>query len=706
MPFSKHINVLLLFALVAACAPVTTAPLDAKAVVSRTAKKRYTPQALSSAEQGLHIALDAYKAGNFDAVLIIARQTADQCPDSIWSRRMLFLAEQAFIQLDRPAEADAAMLRVRSEYPELADYAVSALADYHFAKARYTRSAALYQQVAEQYPKSLLAVRAQYRRSLSLLESFAFAPAIESFEKFLQERPGSEFAPDAALGLGRALLAEAGPDSAVRAFRDVWVRYTAPADQEAANMLTDLAAGGVEVAPWTIEELTERGKNLFRANQYDKVVETYGKLLERDPNPPARTEVLFCLGIALYNTGKRSEAAQVLEKMVKDYPADQRVPEALNWIGKSYSKLGDRDKGIKAFQRILDQYAESEWADDALFLTGNIYRETNDMKKALVYYGRLAAEYPESKFADSAIWWKAWAYYGAADYKKAEQTLQELVRRYPRSFLANQARYWLGRIAEKQGDRARAAAYYGQVMQKGPYTYYGYRTVERMAGLEVTTPAAPVDSVQDNAALCDNGPCPEDPLSSFAFDTDDGPPVWTEETQQLLAADPLFRTTLELMHLDMKKEAAAELWSLQDRLPRMRGALIGTEQSLLRSRRLLPLAASSCSGTTSVISTGTTTRDARGPLVARLSPGLLGQHRGLLEKVRPGPVLHRCHHPRGEPVPRRCALAGRRARRDAGDARHRRVGGPEHERSGLSTGPGSLNPGRPSTSAPGTSATS
>ena len=40
-------------------------------------------------------------------------------------------------------------------------------------------------------------------------------------------------------------------------------------------------------------------------------------------------------GITLYNMGKRSEAAVIIEKLVKQYPVDPQVPDALNWLGKS-----------------------------------------------------------------------------------------------------------------------------------------------------------------------------------------------------------------------------------------------------------------------------------------------------------------------------------------------------------------------------------
>jgi soluble lytic murein transglycosylase len=47
----------------------------------------------------------------------------------------------------------------------------------------------------------------------------------------------------------------------------------------------------------------------------------------------------------------------------------------------------------------------------------------------------------------------------------------------------------------------------------------------------------------------------------------------------LLAAEPSFKKTLELMQLDMRKEAAQELWSLQERLPHTRGAHIGLSKA-------------------------------------------------------------------------------------------------------------------------------
>jgi len=197
----------------------------------------------------------------------------------------------------------------------------------------------------------------------------------------------------------------------------------------------------------------------------------------------------------------------------------------------------------------------------------------------LKFYGRLAADFPDSPLADSALWWKAWASYTTGDYQRTVFTLQELVSRYPRSFLVTQARYWQGRAAEKLGNTPKAASYYQKALLHGPYTYYGYRAVERLSSIEAPALTVVAEAPNQESALHDAGLPPDDPLE--AFDTGDqaGPPVWTEEAIRLLSSDPSFKKTLELMSLNMKTEAAAELWALQEKITPKHGALLGLSKA-------------------------------------------------------------------------------------------------------------------------------
>jgi soluble lytic murein transglycosylase len=562
-----------------ACASVPVAPAPGQKAAPRPARPRQDLLLqIPTPEEGLRRAIEAYKAGSSEAALRTLQSLAEQYPDTEWYRRSLFLKEQVLIQIDRPSDADGAMLSVLDEYPDMGDYAILMLAEYHFSKSRFTEAAALFGQLAARYPASSLAARARVRQGQALLQSAAYVQAADVLDATLRENPSSDMAPDAGLSLAQALLADSRVSDAVRVYRDIWVRYPGTAaEQEAGRSLDWLSACAVDVPAATADEWYERANNLYRASQYDKAVEAFAKLLEQDPRSSHRSEALFRAGIAQFFCGRRSDAAASLEKMLHEYPRDERAAEALYWLGKSYGKLGEREKAVAAFQRILASRADSEWADDALFLTGNIYRDANDLKKALRFYNRLIAEYPDSRYADSAAWWIAWSYYRSGDYARADHALRELIRRYPRSFLVHQARYWRGRIAEKTGDDAQASEQYAMVLKKGAYTYYGYRAAERLAAENRSAAAEAVNASLDIPPGCDEGNCPDDPLASF--DTEDSPPDWSEEARQVLAAEPSYKKSLELMQLDMKKEAASELGFLQNRMPRRPGAVIGLSKA-------------------------------------------------------------------------------------------------------------------------------
>ncbi len=531
---------------------------------------------IAGPQEGFLLAMDAYKLNDMATTILIAQQVMEQYPNNPWQKRSLFLTGRALIALDRTAEAEAVLLRVPAEYPELADYALFFLAEYLYSKTRYVDAAKLYQRLIDHYPKSFWVTRSALQKAQALFAAGSYPKAAEAYEKFLKDYPRSDLRPDAGLGLGKTLAADERITQAVNAYKEVSITYPgSPADQEAQKALDELKLCGAEIPELTPDEAYERARNLFKTNQYDKAYDEFMRVLDTDPAYPQKVDILLRAGVCLVHLGKRSEAASVLEHMMKEHPPEHHGAEALNWLGRVYSRLGKRDEAIGSYLKILASYPESQWADDALFLIGNIYRESNDMKKALKFYDKLAKDYPESKFADSAFWWKAWAYYTAGDFKNAEQTLQELILRYPRSFLVHQALYWQGRAAEKRGNKSRAVAYYRRLLTRGPYTYYGHRASEKLLNMEIPTLA-----VTENPAVEENGDIKEPfSLNITEFYDDDGPPVWTEEAVKALSAEPSFKKTLELMHLSMKKEAAAELWSLQEKIPKKRGGLLGLSKA-------------------------------------------------------------------------------------------------------------------------------
>jgi soluble lytic murein transglycosylase len=551
-------------------------PVSTPAVTAPSQPKRSLPL-IASPEEGFGIALEAYKVGEMEAAGLYAESVMERYPATPWYKRSLFLLGRTFIARDMTIETEKIVLRIPTEYPDLADYALFQLAEHYFSKKRYNDAIGLYQRLINNYQSSSLVARTSLRKAQALHGAGLFRDAVVAYEQSLNDFPRSEQAYEAGLGLGKALADTGDLPASIKAFLNVRVMYPGNGnDAEVEKALAAIAIRGAQIPKLSADEQYERGKNLFRALQYDKAEESFRAALEADRAHPQRADMLLRSGIALYNLGRRPEAASTLVRLLNEKLPDCRCAEALNWLGKSYSRLGLRDEAVETYLKLVRMYPESDWSDDALYLTGNVYREANDMKRALKYYRRLAAEYPESSLADSAIWWQGWAYYNAGDYRKAMQTFQELISRYPRSFLVNQALYWQGRGAEKSGDRDKASRYYRKAMNRGPYTYYGYLAAERLSGNDLATLTVADDPIINDPVLEDSDLARDGGLDLSDLD---GPPVWTNEAIVALSSYPAYRKTLELMYLGMKKEAATELWSLQELLPGRHGALIGLSKA-------------------------------------------------------------------------------------------------------------------------------
>ena len=563
----------------AASRPASVVPAPALATapaVTPIQPEKQLPD-IAGAEEGYGLAMEAFKVGDLETAGLFAESVMERHPNTAWQKRSLFLLGRTLLGRDMTGEAEKVLLRVPAEYPDLADYALFILAEHQYAKSSYAEAIGLYERIAGNYPSSLLADRALLRKAQALFDAGSAREASDAFERVLNDRPNSGQAPEAGLGLGRALAAAGDLPAAARAYLDVTVRYPGNGnDAEAERSLAALRQRGAEVPALTAPELYERGRNLFRTLQYDRAVAAFRGALETDPSHPQKADMLLRSGIALFHLGKRPDAASTLERLLKAKLPDCRCAEALNWLGKSYSRLGMREEAVETYLRLVRMYPESDWADDALYLTGNVYRDADDMKKALKYYRRLAEEYPESSFADSAIWWQGWSYYSAGDYPKAVKALQDLVSRYPQSFLVNQALYWQGRAVERMGGREKALRYYRRIVGRGPYTYYGYRAAERLGSAELAAATTADAQLVSEAVPEDSDLLPEEvpDLSDL-----EGPPVWTDEAIAALSNYPAYRKTLELMYLGMKKDAAAELWSLQDLMPKRHGAVLGLSKA-------------------------------------------------------------------------------------------------------------------------------
>jgi tetratricopeptide (TPR) repeat protein len=101
------------------------------------------------------------------------------------------------------------------------------------------------------------------------------------------------------------------------------------------------------------------GQGLLESKQYDKAVETYRTLLER--NPTERLYRLFALqnlGYAYEGQGDYQRALDSFQGLV-DMGESFLRPSAYISIGRCYEKLGKREEALKKYRIFLEKYPES-----------------------------------------------------------------------------------------------------------------------------------------------------------------------------------------------------------------------------------------------------------------------------------------------------------------------------------------------------------
>src|SRR6202790_3913956 len=126
---------------------------------------------------------------------------------------------------------------------------------------------------------------------------------------------------------------------------------------------------------------------------------------------------------------------------------------------------------------------------------GNYYWVELDRAKAGNYYQRLLDGFPAGRHAQIAEWRLAWiAYIQRQPF--ADEKMTNFLRKYPSTGATVNALYWLRRSAERNGNPARARAFYEKATDRFPATYFAHAADLRLAKLAPGDPE-PADALAE-----------------------------------------------------------------------------------------------------------------------------------------------------------------------------------------------------------------
>jgi peptidoglycan lytic transglycosylase len=362
---------------------------------------------------------------------------------------------------------------------------VEPLADYvRFYRARslagdekFREAARLVADFPQRFPQSLLVADAVRLQAESLIRDDRHAEARKLLEASTKILPGGV----RLFLLARTQVLAGDLLEAVSTYRQVYYKYprsdqAGPAEEALNDLRPRLGAAYPGAPPaWRLE----RADLLFNARQYSTAREEY-TLAAAGLQGAALDHARVRIGASNYGGSRTSEAYTWLSKIEVSDP--DAAAERIYYLGECARRRNLISQYTDAAEELGRKYPKSPWYEEALFSLGNYYLLENDGRNYREYYDRVAQAFPNGKYGALAHWKVCWRAQLDGD-PRAASLLEEHLQRYPQSSNRSAALYWLARLAERDGDSARARIIYSSLRNHFPHYYYSYLATERLAEL-------------------------------------------------------------------------------------------------------------------------------------------------------------------------------------------------------------------------------
>lgn len=286
---------------------------------------------------------------------------------------------------------------------------------------------------------------------------------------------------DIEFALAEAFQAAGMKDKAAETLRRIY--FEMPVSEQAALAALTLQSGGGLRPSGTFEQRYTRAELLMKARRFSDAVNDWSSLAEQAP-PDKALSVQTQFATALYRSRKRDDAERLFQAVV-DNPAasvDARA-QALYFLAEIARDKDDKDRHDNLISQLRTLAPESSWFYEALLSSGNMYMLKNDFETGAKYYAEIYERQQKGRYSPYAHWKTAWLSYRLGKKDEAKRLLDEQLALYPSSAEVPAAIYWRGRIAEDEGDKAVARAYYQKLSENYRYFYYANLGRARLASI-------------------------------------------------------------------------------------------------------------------------------------------------------------------------------------------------------------------------------
>jgi len=286
---------------------------------------------------------------------------------------------------------------------------------------------------------------------------------------------------DIEITLARAYLAAGDKTKAADIFHKLYFEMPTSAEAEAAAI--ELRNLGEMQPVGSFDQRHNRVGLLTKGRRFQDALNELSPLVEQAP-PDKMAGLQAEFAAALYRNHKRDDAEHLFEAVLQNQsaPIDARA-QSLYYLAEIARDKDDGQKHRDFVAQLRTLAPDSQWMTEALMSAGNMYMLRRDYETAIPFYAEIYQRQKNGKQAPFTHWKTAWLTYRMGKKDDAKRLFEEQLSMYPNSAEVPNAIYWLGRMAESEGDKKLARAYYQKLADNYRYFYYANLARGRMAGV-------------------------------------------------------------------------------------------------------------------------------------------------------------------------------------------------------------------------------
>jgi len=376
--------------------------------------------------------------------------------------------------------------------PILTDYSLFHLAETYRLKGEYRESTAVYKQIIENFPQSLIISETNYQTAQNYRELNDIASAVIYYKNILEDSKDNQLKAKVLLELAEIYWQEKKYIDSLNCLYEILNEgYRLKRNSEPEELLIgyfykiqeDLK--DIQV-PYHI--MVKCADILFKYRQYNLAEDLYREIIETFPKTSDIAEVYYKRARALYYKKEYKEAFNQCEEIITKFPPGEITIKANYLGGNSLRALGERYLAIDKYEKIIKQYPESYYARQSYLRLAESYFQLKEKEKGISLWRELINNYPNSYESMTSLWNLARYYTNKNSYSESLDYYRELSERFSQSRLGDDALYWKGKILENMGSDEEAKIVYEKLVREYPLSYYAERIIEQRSDISFTWP--------------------------------------------------------------------------------------------------------------------------------------------------------------------------------------------------------------------------